>query len=56
MLIIGAHMSISSGFLNAVKKTVECYNSNALQIFLKSPQSFHSVILQTKKQQKRKNI
>lgn len=32
-------MSISSGFLNAVKKTVEDYNSNALQIFLKSPQS-----------------
>lgn len=39
MLIIGSHMSISSGFLNAVKKTVESYNSNALQIFLKSPQS-----------------
>lgn len=39
MLIIGSHMSISSGFLNAVKKTVEDYNSNALQIFLKSPQS-----------------
>lgn len=39
MLIIGSHMSIGNGFLNAVKKTVESYNSNALQIFLKSPQS-----------------
>ena len=39
MLIIGSHMSISKGFLNAVKDVIEKYNSNALQIFLKSPQS-----------------
>lgn len=39
MLILGSHQSISFGFLQAVKKTVEDYNSNALQIFLKSPQS-----------------
>jgi|GEM_PF-170942 len=62
MLIIGAHMSISSGFLNAVKKTVECYNSNALQIFLKSPQflSFCNITdeeaAETKEYIKRNNI
>ena len=39
MLILGSHQSIGFGFLQAVKKTVEDYNSNALQIFLKSPQS-----------------
>ena len=39
MLIIGSHMSISKGFLNAAKDVVEKYDSNALQIFLKSPQS-----------------
>lgn len=37
MLIVGAHMSIANGFLAAVKKTVEDYHANSLQIFLKSP-------------------
>lgn len=62
MLIIGSHMSISSGFLNAVKKTVENYNSNALQIFLKSPQSLSFCSIkdeeanETKKYIKKSNV
>ncbi len=38
MLIIGVHQSIAKGFYNAVENTVNVYNTNALQIFLKSPQ------------------
>ena len=38
MLIIGVHQSIAKGFYNAVQDTVKFYNTNALQIFLKSPQ------------------
>lgn len=38
MLIIGVHQSIAKGFYNAVQNTVNYYNTNALQIFLKSPQ------------------
>lgn len=38
MLIIGVHQSISKGFYNTVQDTVNYYNTNALQIFLKSPQ------------------
>lgn len=38
MLIIGVHQSIAKGFYNAVDNTVNFYHTNALQIFLKSPQ------------------
>ncbi len=38
MLIIGVHQSIAKGFYNTVQDTVNYYNTNALQIFLKSPQ------------------
>ncbi len=38
MLIIGVHQSVAKGFYNAVENAVKVYNTNALQIFLKSPQ------------------
>ena len=36
-LIAGAHVSISKGFVNAMRFAVEKLKANALQIFLKSP-------------------
>ncbi len=37
MFIFGAHVSISKGFSEAARKTIEKYHANAMQIFTKNP-------------------
>jgi len=37
IMILGSHMSMALGFLNAVERANEEYKANALQIFCKSP-------------------
>ncbi len=44
-MILGSHMSIAKGFLDACKRTVEDYDANALQIFCKSPRGRREKLL-----------
>lgn len=56
MLIIGVHQSISKGFYNAIENVVNFYNTNAAQIFLKSPQMLTFCKISDEEAEKTKNF